>query len=70
MNSKKIEIGYGDVNRVSIGSGLPLAFIGGPCAIESRDLLYTCATKFLESVPSFLFPGYINLVMTRTVDLP
>jgi len=34
---KIIEIGYGDVKRVKIGRGLPLAYIGGPCAIESRD---------------------------------
>lgn len=34
---KTIEIGYGDVKRVKIGRGLPLAYIGGPCAIESRD---------------------------------
>ena len=34
---KSIEIGYGDVKRVKIGRGLPLAYIGGPCAIESRD---------------------------------
>ena len=35
--NKVIEIGYGDVNRVLIGEDLPLAFVGGPCAIESRD---------------------------------
>ena len=35
--NKVIEIGYGDVNRVLIGEDLPLAFVGGPCAIENRD---------------------------------
>ena len=30
-------VGYGDVNKVAIGSNQPLAFIGGPCAIESRE---------------------------------
>lgn len=35
--NKVIEIGYGDVNRVLIGDDLPLAFVGGPCAIENRD---------------------------------
>jgi 2-dehydro-3-deoxyphosphooctonate aldolase (KDO 8-P synthase) len=37
MNVKTIEVGYGDVARVRIGHRLPLVFIGGPCAIESRD---------------------------------
>ena len=34
---KKIEIGYGSVNKVSIGLDNSLVFIGGPCAIESKD---------------------------------
>ncbi len=34
---KNITVGYGSVDPVTIGSDLPLAFIGGPCAIESRD---------------------------------
>ena len=37
MVNKIIEVGYGKVNVVRIGEKLPLAFIGGPCAIESRD---------------------------------
>ncbi len=40
---KKIEIGYGDVNKVYIGENLPLAFLGGPCAIESRDHAFKMA---------------------------
>lgn len=35
--SKIVEVGYGEVNKVSIGQDLPLVFIGGPCAIESLD---------------------------------
>ena len=35
--SKIVEVGYGEVNKVSIGQNLPLVFIGGPCAIESLD---------------------------------
>lgn len=34
---KIVEVGYGRVNRVRIGKGLPLVYIGGPCAIESRE---------------------------------
>jgi len=37
VEHKTIEIGYGDVTKVQIGHRLPLAFLGGPCAIESRD---------------------------------
>ena len=37
MDKKEIEVGYGEVAKVRIGHQLPLAFIGGPCAIESRD---------------------------------
>ena len=37
MTPKIINIGYGQVPKVSIGGRLPLVFIGGPCAIESRD---------------------------------
>jgi 2-dehydro-3-deoxyphosphooctonate aldolase (KDO 8-P synthase) len=46
MNKKVIEVGYGDVKKVSIGQGLPLVFIGGPCAIESRDHAF----KMAESI--------------------
>ena len=35
--TSRIEVGYGSVQRVAIGDGAPLAFIGGPCAIESRE---------------------------------
>jgi 2-dehydro-3-deoxyphosphooctonate aldolase (KDO 8-P synthase) len=34
---KTIQIGYGQVSPVKIGAGLPLVYIGGPCAIESYD---------------------------------
>ena len=40
---KKLEIGYGKVNKVHIGENLPLAFLGGPCAIESRDHAFKMA---------------------------
>ena len=43
-----IEIGYGDVKRVKIGHGLPLAYIGGPCAIESRDHALKMAAAIAE----------------------
>mgnify|MGYP005837154535 CR=1 FL=1 len=37
MDLKIIEVGYGSVRKVKIGGRLPLVFIGGPCAIESRE---------------------------------
>lgn len=43
MEKKVIEVGYGNVKKVRIGAELPLAFIGGPCAIESKDHAFTMA---------------------------
>ena len=40
-----IEVGYGNVDKISIGGKLPLVFIGGPCAIESRDHTIMMAEK-------------------------
>ena len=34
---RKIIVGYGDVDKVSIGLENSLVFIGGPCAIESKE---------------------------------
>ena len=35
--SKNIQIGYGTVKKVQVGGLNPLAFVGGPCAIENKD---------------------------------
>ncbi len=43
--SKIIKIGYGKVKPIKLGSNLPLVFIGGPCAIESRDHAFLMAKK-------------------------
>lgn len=45
MDKKTIEIGYGAVSKVLIGDRQPLAFIGGPCAIEGRDHAFKMAEK-------------------------
>ena len=37
MKEKIVKVGYGKVNKLKIGGNLPLAFVGGPCAIENRD---------------------------------
>ena len=44
MSLKILEIGYGKIPRVRVGGAMPLAFIGGPCAIESRDHTLKMAT--------------------------
>ena len=36
MKKKYIEICYVNVEKIQIGENLPLIFIGGPCAIESK----------------------------------
>ncbi|NCN11099.1 MAG: 3-deoxy-8-phosphooctulonate synthase [Leptospira sp.] len=45
MVSKIIEVGYGTVNKVRIGDKLPLVFIGGPCAIESKEHTFMMAKR-------------------------
>jgi 2-dehydro-3-deoxyphosphooctonate aldolase (KDO 8-P synthase) len=45
---KTITVGYGDVTKVQIGPGLPLAFLGGPCAIESRYHAFKMAEAIAE----------------------
>ena len=48
MIKKSIEIGYGNVKKVKIGSNLPLVYIGGPCAIENKDHAFMMAEKIGE----------------------
>ena len=49
MTEKRIiEIGYGDVAKVRIGHKLPLVYIGGPCAIESRDHAFKMAESIAD----------------------
>ena len=48
MEKKIVKIGYGEVNKVEIGGNKPLAFVGGPCAIENRDHALLMAEKIAE----------------------
>ena len=48
MEKKIVKIGYGEVNKVEIGRNKPLAFVGGPCAIENRDHALLMAEKIAE----------------------
>jgi 2-dehydro-3-deoxyphosphooctonate aldolase (KDO 8-P synthase) len=45
MKKYTLEVGYGNVNKVKIGEGLPLTFIGGPCAIENREHAFSMADQ-------------------------
>jgi 2-dehydro-3-deoxyphosphooctonate aldolase (KDO 8-P synthase) len=48
MPNNVIEVGYGSVTKVKIGNRLPLAFIGGPCAIENREHAFKLAEEIGE----------------------
>jgi 2-dehydro-3-deoxyphosphooctonate aldolase (KDO 8-P synthase) len=43
MQTRLLEVGYGSVGKVEIGADRPLVFLGGPCAIESRDHAFRMA---------------------------
>jgi 2-dehydro-3-deoxyphosphooctonate aldolase (KDO 8-P synthase) len=45
MESKIVTVGTGKVKQVKIGEKLPLVFIGGPCAIESREHAFKMAKE-------------------------
>ncbi len=45
MKTKVVKVGYGKVTKVKIGGTFPLAFVGGPCAIENRDHAMNMADK-------------------------
>ncbi len=48
MLNKIVEVGYDNVKKIKIGSNLPLVFIGGPCAIESKDHAFMMANQINE----------------------
>ncbi len=48
MNTKIVEIGYGKVSKVKVGSTQPLAYFGGPCAIESKEHTFKMANSITE----------------------
>jgi 2-dehydro-3-deoxyphosphooctonate aldolase (KDO 8-P synthase) len=48
MTKKVVKVGYGKITPISIGHNLPLVFVGGPCAIESKDHAFKMAEKIGE----------------------
>ena len=45
MKKRTIEVGYGKIPKIKIGEKEPLVFLGGPCAIESRDHAFKMADR-------------------------
>lgn len=43
MEKKIVKVGYGNIAPISIGHRLPLVYVGGPCAIESREHAFRMA---------------------------
>ena len=64
MKSKIVKVGYGKVNKVEIGFGKRLTFIGGPCAIESLDHSLYMAEKIKKICETqkiqFIFKSCFN----------
>lgn len=48
MEKKIIKVGYGSVKPILIGDRLPLVYVGGPCAIESKDHAFKMAEQIGE----------------------
>ena len=56
MVPKLIEIGAEGVTRVTVGGTQPLVFIGGPCAIESREHAFRMAEKISAVCDRLMMP--------------
>ena len=56
MKKKIIKIGSGKIKKVLIGNQKPLVFIGGPCAIESKDHAFHMAKKIDKICKSLKMP--------------
>ena len=56
MNFKTITIGSGSVNKVYIGEQNPLVFIGGPCAIESKNHTLSIAEEINKICSDLAIP--------------
>lgn len=48
MIKKVVKVGYGKITPISIGHNLPLVFVGGPCAIESKEHAFKMADMIGE----------------------
>ncbi|MCZ2157483.1 MAG: 3-deoxy-8-phosphooctulonate synthase [Bryobacterales bacterium] len=50
-----IKVGPHDSKHIEFGAGLPLAFIAGPCVIESEEHVHFLASSLRERLGSFVF---------------
>ena len=48
IKPKEFLIGYGNVEKIKVGKNNPLVFIGGPCAIESRQHSLKMASRIYK----------------------
>mgnify|MGYP003949720701 CR=1 FL=1 len=53
IKSKEFLIGYGNVEKIKVGKNNPLVFIGGPCAIESRQHSLKMASRIYKICKKF-----------------
>ena len=64
IKHKEFTIGYGKVEKAKVGKNNPLVFIGGPCAIESREHSLKMASKIKKICNklkiSFVFKSCFN----------
>jgi len=56
VKQKIIKVGSGKIKKVLIGKQNPLVFIGGPCAIESKDHAFYMAKKIEKICKSLKMP--------------
>ena len=56
MDSRTHKVVYGSLKPVTIGKGLPLVFIGGPCAIEGRDHAFYMAEQISKICSKLKLP--------------
>ena len=58
IKSKEFLIGYGNVEKIKIGKNNPLVFIGGPCAIESRQHSLKMASRIYKICKKLNIPHF------------
>jgi 2-dehydro-3-deoxyphosphooctonate aldolase (KDO 8-P synthase) len=51
-----VEVGDGPVSRVRLGAGLPLAWIAGPCVIESQSVMGNAAERLAKLAEKLELP--------------
>ncbi|MDZ7636770.1 MAG: hypothetical protein U5J83_00715 [Bryobacterales bacterium] len=51
----EMEVGFDSAKSVRFGAGLPLAFIAGPCVIESEEHVHFLAAELEARLGRFVF---------------